>query len=54
MSWAVAIWKERINGNLEEVDGVVPSKWVNEEEKILWWLSKSKTPHQNLIGRNIS
>ena len=38
MSWAVAIWKERINGNFEEVDGVVPSKWVNEKEKILWWL----------------
>ena len=37
MSWAVAIWKERINGNLEEVVGVVPSKWVNEKEKILWW-----------------
>ena len=25
--------KERINGNLQEVDGVVPSKWVNKEEK---------------------
>ena len=37
MSWTVAIWKERINRNLEEVDGVVPNKWVNEEEKILWW-----------------
>ena len=36
MSWTVAIWKERINRNLEEVDGVVPNKWVNEEEKILW------------------
>ena len=37
MTWAVAIWKERINGNLEEAHGVVPSKRVNEEEKILWW-----------------
>ena len=37
MSWAVAIWKESINGNLEEVDGLVLSKWVNEEEKILCW-----------------
>ena len=37
MSWAVATWKERINGNLEEVDSVVSSKWVNKEEKILWW-----------------
>ena len=33
ISWAVAICKERINENLQEVDGVVPSKWVNEEEK---------------------
>ena len=37
MIWAVAIWKERIYGNHEEVDDVIPSKWVNEEEKILWW-----------------
>ena len=31
MSWAGATWKERINEILEEVDGVVPSKWVNEK-----------------------
>ena len=31
MSWVVAIWKERINGNFEEVNGVVPSKWINGE-----------------------
>ena len=37
MSWAVAIRKDRVNGNLEEGDGVVPSKWVNKEEKLLWW-----------------
>ena len=36
MSWAVATWKEKTNEILEEVDGVVPSKWVNKEEKILW------------------
>ena len=59
MSWAVAIWKERINGNLEEAHGVVPSKWVNEEEKYygghqVCMLSKSKTAHQNLIERNMS
>ena len=35
MSGAVAIWKEIINGNFQAVDGVVPSKWVNEKEKIL-------------------
>ena len=29
--------ERKIKGNLEEVDGVVPSKWANEEEKILWW-----------------
>ena len=32
MSWEVSIWKERINGNFEEIDGVAPSKWVNEKE----------------------
>ena len=33
MSWKVAIWK---NGNFDEVDGVLPSKWINKKEKILW------------------
>ena len=34
MSCAVAIWKEILNGNFEEVDGVVSSKWTNEKKNI--------------------
>lgn len=37
MSWAVAIWKEQINGQTEEHDGLVPAKWLDEKKMILWW-----------------
>ena len=36
MSWTKAVWLE----DNEEVEGVVPTVWVDETENMLWWPKK--------------
>ena len=36
MSWTKAVWLE----DNEEVEGVVPTVWVDERKNMLWWPKK--------------
>ena len=36
MSWTKAVWVE----DNEEVEGVVPTVWVDERKNMLWWPKK--------------
>lgn len=38
MSYALAVWLEK---GVEE-EGVVPSSWINKEEKVLLWPTQQK------------